>query len=92
MRLSEDRISHLSRLIMTGIVDSGFVEPAQPPEKVYREIKKSVIAELEAEEELDAAVRRTIQSLSRKVPEGSAEWTVLYRKFMEEEMGRRKRL
>ncbi|HAS55308.1 MAG: hypothetical protein A2X56_08970 [Nitrospirae bacterium GWC2_57_13] len=92
MRLSEDRISHLSRLIMTGIVDGGFVEPAQPPEKVYREIKRSVVAELETEVEVDAVVRRKIQSLSRKVPEGSAEWTVLYRKFMDEEMGRRKRL
>lgn len=30
---------------------------------------------------LDEAVRRRIQSLSREVPEGSAEWDVLYRQY-----------
>ena len=38
---------------------------------------------------LDEAVRRRIQSLSREVPEGSAEWEVLYRQYSEE-LGRRR--
>ena len=33
---------------------------------------------------LDAAVRARIASLSRKVPEGSREWDVLYKQYSEE--------
>lgn len=92
MRLSEDRISHLSHLVLRGLMKEGLIEPLQPEEKVYREIKRTFIAELQAEDELDDVVRRKIQSLSRKVPEGSPEWTVLYRKYLDEELGRRRRI
>lgn len=92
MRLSEDRITHLSHQILKGITVGGFIEPLQPPEKLYREIKRAITAELGVEDELDVLVRQKIQSLSRKLPEGSAEWSVLYRKFMDEEMRRKKRI
>lgn len=38
---------------------------------------------------LNEAVRNRIQSLSREVPEGSAEWDVLYRQYSEELARRR---
>jgi hypothetical protein len=38
---------------------------------------------------LDRAVRARIASLSRKVPEGSREWDILYRQYAEE-LSRRK--
>ena len=47
---------------------------------------KTVLAEfLQVDDLLDAKVRRKIASLSRRVPEGSAEWDVLYRQYFEEE-------
>lgn len=92
MRLSEDRISWISRLIVNGLTGEGLVELLQPEEKLYREVKKTITAELQGEDEVDMFVRKKIQSMSRKLPEGSAEWTVLYRKFMDEEMGRRKKV
>lgn len=92
MRLGEERIAWLSRLIIRGILGENLVEPLQPEEKLYREIKRTIIGELQGEDEIDTFVRKKIQSLSRKIPEGSAEWTVLYRKFMEEEMRRRKKV
>jgi hypothetical protein len=76
MRLSEDRISHIS----------------QAEERILREIKHTITDELKFEDEADEAARRTIQSLSRRVPEGSREWDVLYRKYVEEEMNRRKKI
>ena len=36
-------------------------------------------------EDIDAAVRRKIASLSRQVPPGSREWDVLYRQYYAEE-------
>ncbi len=91
MRLSEDRISHLSHLVLDGIIEDELVVPAQPEEKLLREIKRTLTAELQYEDEADAAARRTIQSLSRRVPEGSPEWDVLYRKYRDEEIRRRKK-
>lgn len=92
MRLSEDRISHLSHLILDGIVAAGMTDPAAAGEKVLREIKRTLVEELRFDDEADTAARRTIQSLSRRVPEGSPEWEVLYRKYREEELRRRRKL
>lgn len=92
MRLSEDRISHISHLVLDGIVRGGLAEPAVAEEKVLREIKRTITEELRFDDEADAAARRTIQSLSRRVPEGSPEWEVLYRKYREEELRRRRKL
>lgn len=92
MRLSDDRISHLSHLVLEGVTRSGLVEPLVPEEKVLREIKRTITAELQFEDEADAAARQMIGSLSRRVPEGSREWDVLYRKYLDEEIRRRKKV
>ena len=92
MRLSEDRISHLSHLILDKLVRDRSVDVLKPEEKLLREIKRTISDELKFEDEADEAARRTIQSLSRKVPEGSREWDVLYRKYFEEEMNRRRKV
>ena len=92
MRLSEDRISHLSHLVLDAVVRNRNVDALLPEEKLLREIKRTIAAELQFEDEADAAARRTIQSLSRRVPEGSPEWDVLYRKYREEELRRRQKI
>ena len=92
MRLSEDRISHISHLVLDALVQDRHVDALQPEERLLREIKRTITAELQFEDEADTAARRTIQSLSRRVPEGSPEWDVLYRKYMDEEMHRRRKV
>jgi hypothetical protein len=92
VRLSEDRISHLSHLILEALVRNKNIDALQPEERLLREIKRIITMELRFEDKADAAARRTIQSLSRKVPEGSREWDVLYHKYREEEMRRRKKI
>jgi hypothetical protein len=92
MRLSEDRISHVSHLILDGIIKGGLAEPVSAEEKVLRDIKRTFVQELKFDDDVDTAVRDTIRSLSRRVPEGSPEWEVLYRKYREEELRRRGKL
>jgi len=92
VRLSEDRISHISHLVLNALVQDRHVNALQAEERLLREIKRTINAELQFEDEADTAARRTIQSLSRRVPEGSPEWDVLYRKYMDEEMRRRKKV
>ena len=92
MRLSEDRISHISHLVLDMLMQNRHVDAIQAEERILREIKRTITDELKFEDEADVAARRTIQSLSRKVPEGSREWDVLYRKYFEEEMNRRRKV
>jgi len=92
MRLSEDRISHLSHLILDKIVRNRSIDVVQAEERLLREIKRTITDELKFEDEADTAARHTIQSLSRRVPEGSPEWDVLYRKYLEEEIRRRRKI
>ncbi len=92
MRLSEDRIYHLSHLVQDMLIRNRNVDILQTEERVLREIKRTIADELKFEGEADEAARRTIQSLSRRVPEGSREWDVLYRKYVEEEMNRRRKI
>ncbi len=92
MRLTEDRISHLSHLILDMLMQNRNVDALQPEERVLREIKRTITDELKFDDEADAAARRTIRSLSRQVPEGSREWDILYRKYVEEELNRRRKI
>jgi hypothetical protein len=92
MRLSEDRIYHISHLIQDMLIRNRNIDILEPEERILRETKRTIADELKFEDEADEAARRTIQSLSRKVPEGSREWDVLYRKYVEEEMNRRRKV
>jgi len=92
MRLSEDRISHISHLVLDMLMQNRNVDAIQAEERVLREIKRTITAELTFDDEAHNAARRTIQSLSRRVPEGSREWEVLYQKYREEELRRRRKL
>ena len=92
MRLSEDRISHVSHLVLDRLMQDRNVDAIQPEERILREIKRTIADELKFDDEADTVVRTMIQSLSRKVPEGSREWEVLYHKYREEELRRRRKL
>ncbi len=89
MRLTEDRISHLSHLVIDRLDRDDVADFPDEPQAL-REAKAVFAAYARAEEEADAAARRKIASLSRRVPEGGREWEILYRKYLEEEMSRRK--
>jgi hypothetical protein len=84
MILSEDRINHLSHLILDGLKKEA--DLLLEESKVLREIKRLIAQELKKEEEMDAAVRAKLTSYSRPIYEGSPEWEVLYKKFLAEEI------
>ena len=85
MMLSEDKISHLSHVLLKGLVGRKLVNVLEEEGKVRAEIKRTIIAELKIGEEMDAVIRRKLQSFSKKIVEGSPEWEILYRKFYREE-------
>ena len=84
--LSEDKISHLSHVILQAVKKSSFVKVQADEGRVLKEIKRVLASELVQEEDINQKVKEKLASYSRGIVEGSAEWDVLYRKAFEEEM------
>jgi len=84
--LSEDKVSHLSHVILNAVKKSPAVRVKGDEGRVLKEIKRVLATELAHEEEIDRKVKAKLASYSRGIIEGSAEWEVLYRKTFEEEM------
>ena len=82
--VSVGRISALSHLVLAELKRAD-VADMRPDRLVLQEIKTVLAEYLQVDDALDAKVRRKIATLSRRVPEGSAEWDVLYRQYFEEE-------
>ena len=83
-RVSEGRISALAHLVLDELKRAA-VADLRSDRLVLQEIKTVLGEYLQIDEVLDGRVRRKIASLSRRVPEGSGEWDVLYRQYFEEE-------
>jgi hypothetical protein len=90
MLLGEERISHLAHRILDGLSEELDLKWRVEEREVLREIKKRILAELSLEEEIDRFARQRLASYSRPIAEGSPEWEVLYRKFFNEELRKRK--
>lgn len=88
MKFSEGRQSYLAHLIVRTLRDEGLAS-IENERHVLLEIKRVLSAADSAEAAVDLAVRRKIESLSRKVPQGSREWEILYRQYYQEEERKR---
>lgn len=85
MKISEGRINFLSREIARNLLAGGIIEDVGTNE-LTKEVKKGFVFFLHKEEAVDLKVREKISSLKRGVPEGSAEWELLYRQYYGEEI------
>lgn len=90
--LSEAKVSHLSHLIVRGMKEIPRVHFLQGEEAVVRKVQQLIKAELRLNEEIDGKVRSRLTSYTRRILQGSQEWDILYKKFFEEELKRRRRL
>ncbi len=84
--LSEDKVSHLSHVILKAVKSSPLVQVKSEDGRILKEIKRVLAGELALEEDIDRKVRAKLGSYSRGIVEGSPEWDVLYRKTFEEEL------
>lgn len=82
-RLGEDRISNIAHKITSMLVEKRSIDPTRRGEVLT--VLKNGFVEFEAHDErIDKLVREKIASLSKKVPEGSDEWRILYHKYRSE--------
>ena len=87
--LSEEKISHLSHVLLKGLLERGAITLRGDEGVLRREIKHSIHTFLKINEDIDSVIRKKLQSFSRRIIEGSPEWEVLYKKFYKEEAARR---
>lgn len=83
--LSEDKVTHLSHVILTAVMQHAGARVKSDDARLLKEIKRVLAAELVQEQEIDRRVKAKLASYSRGIIEGSNEWDVLYRKAFEEE-------
>ena len=89
MSLSREKVNYLSQVLTKGLADVPGVTLRAPENTVRLEIVRAIFDGLKLEDAIDAAVRRTLNSYTRKIVEGSREWDVMYQKLYEEELARR---
>ena len=90
MLLSDEKVSHLSHVILAALKASPLARLKGDEVLALREIKRVLADELAQEDAVDRAVRARLASYSKRIVEGSQEWDVLYRKTFEEEIRKRK--
>ena len=92
MRLSHERCVHLSHQVINMFEDDDRVEFLSDPNDIRLMILKILEGEMARQEELEESIRRRILTQRRDIPEGSAEYEVLFRKYYEDEMKKVKRV
>ena len=92
MRISRDKVMHLSHLIVQTLDDKDLVTWLKDRNGLRMEIANTMLDELSVEEEVDKEVQRILRSYKRKIVEGSREWDVMYQKTFEEQMKKRGRI
>ena len=86
MRLSRDKVNLLSHQVAEKLASIDAVEFIEDRNTIRLAVFDVLMKWLKKEEAVDAAARHKIESQQRKIPEGSAEWEILYRKYYEEEL------
>ena len=87
MLLSEERVSHLARLVVDGIWNDDLVDYSDD-DAALRAAKKGLQGFVNSIAEIEQKVHAKVASLKRGVVEGSPEWDILFAKYFEEEMQR----
>ena len=83
VRLGEAQASRLAHEILAALRESG--AEVRSERLALAEVKSLLARSLDRDPRIHAAVVRRIASLRRPVPEGSAEYEVLYRQYYEQE-------
>lgn len=87
MRLSEDKINHLSHLIAYALDDLDEVTLKRDLNTIRHAIRAIITEELSLDDKVDAVVRKRLKS-RRGLVENSDEWNIVYRQEFDAELKR----
>ncbi|MBN1903066.1 DUF507 family protein [Candidatus Sumerlaeota bacterium] len=84
MRLSEERIEFIARQIAKSLMDKKYVSYYSRNRSLDNVIAREIMQDLSFEDKIDAEVEKSIRSIKRDIPEGSAEWMSIFQQKKEE--------
>ncbi len=84
--MTREKVNLLSHQITEKLASIDAVEFIEDRNTIRLAVLETLMKWLKKEEEVDKAARHKIETQKRAIPEGSAEWEILYRKYYEEEM------
>ena len=88
MKLSDDRINHLSHLLFKALNAMEEVDFMEEENDIRLRMKKTLVECLREFDAIEAKVQVSLASYSRKIVEGSREWDVMWSKAYDEEIGK----
>lgn len=91
MMLTDEKVTNLTHVLLKGLLEKGVIRLKAEEAAVRRAMKRAIREEMKIAEDIDLAVRKKLQSMSRRPTEGSPEWDLLYKKFFREEEVRKGR-
>ncbi|MBN2054133.1 DUF507 family protein [bacterium] len=91
MKLSPIKINKISHEIVNGMETDDNFDFIATENDVRLRIKAIIMEELRLDDDIDEGVRDAIDSMSRRIPEGSKEWELLYGRMYNEEMNKRRK-
>ena len=86
MRISRDKVNKLAHVVTDAVADMNEVEFVEDRNTIRLEVRKILEELLMQEARIDQEARRKIESQRRTIIEGSEEWTILYRKYYNDEV------
>lgn len=87
--LSDEKQAHLSHVILQALQGTPEGTLHGTSTQALKEIKRILAESMKVEEDIHRLVQSRLHSYSRRIPEGSPEWDVLYEKTYREELRKR---
>jgi hypothetical protein len=91
LKLSREKVMHLSHLILNYMNHDEEIEFYADPQEIRTQIFQMISDEMKADEAIDAIVRRKLET-QKRYQEGSDDWDVMYRKYYEEEAAKHRKV
>ena len=88
MKLSDDRINHLSHQLFKALNAMDEVDFMEEENEIRLRMKKTLVECLREFDGIEEKVQASLASYSRKIVEGSREWDVMWSKAYDEEIGK----
>jgi hypothetical protein len=86
MKLSRDKINHISSLIVRDFDNREEMDYKVDLNDIRLEITRVMTEKLKIEDRAEEEARKTLASYSKNMREGSPEWEVLFQKHYEENL------
>ena len=86
MRLSDDKINHLSHVVVRSLKRWEMARFLKDENTTRLAVKDGLLEGLAILERVEEKVKASLQSYSRKIIEGSREWDIMFAKAFEEEL------